>query len=148
MVSPLCLPNGESPRTGDTCFATGYGTMQFKGVLAEVLQEVNLPIVYRGFCKKKYERELTKVDPSIMLCAGYEEGRKDACQGDSGGPLMCQRCDSCNFYLAGVTSFGKGCAYPGQYGVYTNVEAMETWISQKTSSVNVTKSICVKTSMY
>ena len=23
-----------------------------------------------------------------MMCAGHEEGGKDACQGDSGGPLM------------------------------------------------------------
>ena len=23
-----------------------------------------------------------------MLCAGHEDGKKDACQGDSGGPLM------------------------------------------------------------
>ena len=28
-----------------------------------------------------------------MLCAGYEEGYKDACQGDSGGPLACRMGD-------------------------------------------------------
>jgi len=25
-VRPVCLPNGEKPRNGDKCYATGYGT--------------------------------------------------------------------------------------------------------------------------
>ena len=24
-VRPVCLPNGEEPRVGDKCYATGYG---------------------------------------------------------------------------------------------------------------------------
>ncbi len=51
---------------------------------------------------------------------------RDACQGDSGGPLMCQRCESCNWYVAGVVSFGDDCGKTD--GVYTKVARYETWI--------------------
>ena len=52
--------------------------------------------------------------------------------GDSGGPLVCQRCESCQWYLAGIVSFGRGCARPNFFGVYTDVEHYESWISQNT----------------
>ena len=64
--------------------------------------------------------------------------------GDSGGPLLCQRCDSCNFYVAGVTSFGKGCAEKGYYGVYTKVTAYEDWIAKHLSTGKVVKKTCTK----
>jgi len=52
--------------------------------------------------------------------------------GDSGGPLLCQRRSSCDWYIAGITSFGKGCASPGVYGAWTNVEFFESWVSEQT----------------
>ena len=45
---------------------------------------------------------------------------------------MCQRCANCDWYVAGVTSFGRGCARPGFYGVYTNVTRFENWINSVT----------------
>lgn len=57
-------------------------------------------------------------------------------QGDSGGPLMCQRCSSCAWYLAGITSFGPTpCATPGYPGVYTKVLEHELWIDDEVKSV-------------
>ena len=58
--------------------------------------------------------------------------------GDSGGPLVCQRCDSCNWYVAGVVSFGKGCAQASFYGVYANVVEFEEWIAER-AGMTVTK---------
>ena len=51
--------------------------------------EVTVPIVDRDICNGKdwYDGEITE----NMICAGLEEGGKDACQGDSGGMLGTKR---------------------------------------------------------
>ncbi|CAK8695093.1 unnamed protein product [Clavelina lepadiformis] len=138
-IKTVCLPNGEVPSPNTRCWVTGFGTTAYRGPAAKDLQEVGLPIVDIQRCKRAYEGTQYPVDENLMICAGYASGGKDACQGDSGGPLVCQRCDSCSWYLAGVVSFGKGCAEPQYFGVYTNVENHEQWISQETG-VPVTKS--------
>jgi len=51
---------------------------------------------------------------------------------------VCQRCDSCNWYVAGVVSFGKGCAQASFYGVYANVVEFEEWIAER-AGMTVTK---------
>ena len=64
---------------------------------------------------------------TVMLCAGTTSPPYiDTCQGDSGGPLAIQR--EGQWYLAGVTSFGRGCAEPGYPGVYARVSAFTDWI--------------------
>lgn len=44
--------------------------------------------------------------------------------------MVCQREDSCSWYLTGVTSFGSGCGEAGFYGVYANVLTYEPWIRE------------------
>lgn len=49
-----------------------------------------------------------------MICAGHENGGKDACQGDSGGPLMSKDLDNGRWTLIGIVSAGFSCAKPGK----------------------------------
>lgn len=49
-------------------------------------------------------------------------------QGDSGGPL------ECDGRLAGIVSFGHGCAVAGYPGVYTATSGFLDWIREHTDA--------------
>lgn len=69
------------------------------------------------------------VNPDIQICAGYAKGGVDSCQGDSGGPLYSISMDG-YLRLAGITSWGAGCAIANQPGIYTDVTAYKDWIER------------------
>ena len=62
----------------------------------------------------------------------------DTCQGDSGGPLMIYTRNR-QWAIAGITSYGYGCALPPYAGVYTRMVAYSSWIN----SLNVPGAITV-----
>ena len=64
-----------------------------------------------------------------MIPAGYATGKKDSCQGDSGGPFTIMGADA-KPILAGVISWGNGCARPNLYGLYANVAFAYPWIME------------------
>jgi hypothetical protein len=53
----------------------------------------------------------------------------DTCEGDSGGPLM-KFASSNQWIVAGVTSFGEGCARAKHAGIYTRVSFYSDWINE------------------
>jgi secreted trypsin-like serine protease len=66
-------------------------------------------------------------DSVSMLCAGdIPNYQKDTCWGDSGGPLAIN--DGSRFLLAGVTSWGNGCAESNYPGIYSRVTTYLSWI--------------------
>jgi secreted trypsin-like serine protease len=123
-LSPVCLPSGEATSAGKRCWVAGYGKLNYNDQMPDFkLSEAFVPIASDSDCLAAYDQANVKT----MICAGYPDGKADACTMDSGGPLVCQRCESCSFYLAGVVSFGKGCGQT--YGVYTSVLEFEEWIN-------------------
>jgi len=135
-VSLACEP-GSNPR-GSACTmlggATGYYVdektgepLRISDVLPTRLMEVELPVVHEQTCRDAYPG--MPIDDRT-LCAGYLEGGKDSCSADSGGPLMVSDGDA--WVQTGVVSWGRGCAQPGNYGVYTKVAAFAPWIEART----------------
>jgi len=119
------LENLTQPRTILTVI--GYGTAS-EGAddIPGTLYQVNVPVVTQQVCQASYsDNEIV----DSMLCAGYSKGGKDSCQGDSGGPLVVPD-QSGRYFLAGVVSWGDGCARPDKYGVYTRVSKFNNWIEQ------------------
>lgn len=70
-----------------------------------------------------------RINASVICAIGPGT---DACQGDSGGPLNAAvyRFDKQRVVAVqvGIVSWGKGCAIPGNPGVYTRVSAHLGWI--------------------
>jgi hypothetical protein len=85
-----------------------------------------VPIISDAECDDAYPGDF---DAATMVCA--YDGTHDTCQGDSGGPLLVP--DGSELVLAGITSWGVGCAAAGNPGVYTRVgePALNAWIGAR-----------------
>jgi len=137
-VLPVCLPppgadTGRFPYLGRLATLTGWGRLWDKGPLADGLEMVQLPLISNDQCMEWYNRSGSRqnIPPSTFLCAGWEEGAKDACGGDSGGPLVFYRPDG-RAELVGIVSWGIGCGTKGRPGVYTRVSNFIAWIKEVT----------------
>ncbi|XP_034047179.1 transmembrane protease serine 9-like [Thalassophryne amazonica] len=131
-ILPVCLAaSGSTFNAGTDTYVTGWGKISETVSLPspQNLQEVKVPIVGPRTCKCDYG---ASVITSNMICAGFQEGGKDACQGDSGGPLVIK--NNTVWVQAGIVSFGEGCAEPNFPGVYTRVSVYETWIKSYITS--------------
>lgn len=118
-IAQITLPsNGLRLSTGEMTNVVGWGVLYEGGILSTQLRYVSVPIISNEDCNEAYRNGIT----GGMLCAGFEDGLKDACQGDSGGPLTLGNT------LVGIVSFGNGCARPGYPGVYTRVSEYREWI--------------------
>ena len=111
---------------GRGLMVTGWGATTQGGRTVLNLNEVEVPFVSREVCNDplSYGGRVT----GNMICAGKAEGKVDSCQGDSGGPLVVDPA-SADPRLAGIVSWGEGCAKPGKYGVYTRVVNFASWIA-------------------
>ncbi|XP_017772045.1 PREDICTED: serine proteinase stubble [Nicrophorus vespilloides] len=127
-ISPICLPATDDLLIGENATVTGWGRLSEGGTLPSVLQEVQVPIVSNDRCKSMFLRAgRHEFIPDIFLCAGHENGGQDSCQGDSGGPLQVRGKDG-RYFLAGIISWGIGCAEANLPGVCTRISKFVPWI--------------------
>jgi len=125
--SPACLAEKDADFSSGAGWVYGWGVTSENGAdLAEKLQELEVPIVSDAVCRSAMEGQGVTITED-MLCAGGQEG-KDSCGGDSGGPFTVAA-DGIHT-LAGVVSFGIGCARDGLYGVYAEVAMFRGWIDE------------------
>uniref|UniRef100_A0A182M5F2 trypsin n=1 Tax=Anopheles culicifacies TaxID=139723 RepID=A0A182M5F2_9DIPT len=127
VIQPVTLPEqDEAVKDGIMTTVSGWGNTQSAAESNAILRAANVPTVNQKQCNTDYQRYGGVSDR--MLCAGYQEGGKDACQGDSGGPLVA------NGKLVGVVSWGYGCARVGYPGVYSRVASIRNWIREKSGA--------------
>ncbi|WFB11824.1 serine protease [Streptomyces sp. LX-29] len=112
-------------RAGTTARIIGWGTTSSGGSSSNQLRTATVPTTTDSTCKTAYGSRFIASD---MVCAGYQQGGVDTCQGDSGGPLMI------GGRLAGVVSWGDGCADPGVPGIYTRLTTFSSLVSAQVNS--------------
>jgi len=132
-VQPACLPSSSdylsTSSTEQECYTSGWGTTSSGGSSPTNLRYVNAPAITNAQCNSAYGGAIT----DAMLCGGFPGvGGKDACQGDSGGPYVCN--DGGKAVVAGVVSWGYGCAHPNYPGVYARNTLVLDWIKANMGS--------------
>jgi secreted trypsin-like serine protease len=128
--------------TGVVARVTGWGTLSSGGsTLPDTLQTVDVNVVSNSSAQTSYPNETIGADQLAAAAPG-----KDSCQGDSGGPLTVLK--GSTRVLAGVVSWGYGCADARYPGMYARVSEFETWITSKINGVTPpTTTLLSKTSL-
>lgn len=102
---------------------SGWGATTEGGqTLPDQLQSVQVPIVALSAANAAYNMTISE----DQLAAGTSTGGKDSCQGDSGGPLVVM--DGSEYVLAGIVSWGEGCARANIPGLYARVTSFASWM--------------------
>jgi len=116
--APIVEQGADVYAPGTASTVVGWGDTTGRGDYSPILRQVSVPFVSDAACANAYPGgRLGEYDAASMVCAGERKGGKDACSADSGGPLLV------GGKVAGIVSWGDGCALPRKPGVYTRVAA-------------------------
>ncbi|MFG3163357.1 S1 family peptidase [Streptomyces sp. NPDC048232] len=110
---------------GNEARVLGWGTTRENGSSSNQLRTATVPVVSDSDCGGSYGSDFVASD---MVCAGLPSGGVDTCQGDSGGPLII------GGVLAGITSWGEGCARAGYPGVYSRLTTFSDQVTAQVTS--------------
>lgn len=89
-----------------------------------------VPLVNQIHCERAY-RNIHFIT-NRMICAGNENQGKIICRDDSGSPLVCTDPINRTMKLVGIVSWSEGCAEANYPHVYARVQAIQSWIRNKT----------------
>ena len=128
-VYPICLSDEDVDEAAYGHIA-GWGITKENGFQSQQLLEAVLPVYDRSECNTRYGGLVT----DNQFCAGYENGGVDACKGDSGGPFVVV--DGNRPKIAGIVSWGRGCARKGTPSVYTKISPYVGWINWAIDKMN------------
>lgn len=125
METVSLLKDADAALAADGTLATavGWGVSDRDSTL---LQDVHVPVFDTVACEATMVETFGSINFDTQICAGVPQGSVDTCQGDSGGPLLIRNRD--RWFVAGITSYGEGCALPGFPGVYARVSALSDWV--------------------
>ncbi|MGZ5309876.1 MAG: S1 family serine peptidase [Solirubrobacterales bacterium] len=122
-ATTIMLPGPDEKttwRSGANATVTGWGATAEGGSAVPDLRAATVPVLRDSYCLLTYPGIFSG---SSEFCAGFPGGGIDGCQGDSGGPITVPaRGGEGGFVrLAGVVSFGNGCARANAPGVYSRI---------------------------
>ncbi|XP_066486488.1 LOW QUALITY PROTEIN: serine protease 53, partial [Tiliqua scincoides] len=132
-IRAICAPYSTHQFPfGSTCWTRGWSlypdslhmrNSSSGGVEVKLLGPQNCNCIYNKTSKPGNEISIT----SDMLCATPYESTMH-CEEGIGEPLICN--ERGKWFLAGISSFGKGCGTVVHPGVYTRVSAYQNWMME------------------
>ena len=121
---PLATPNDTGLYApGTSARILGWGVTKEGGLVGGVLYTAQVPVVADALCGSSASYG-SAYDATQYTCAGnYTAGGVDTCDYDSGTPLVIDG------VVAGITSWGVGCARPNYPGLYTRITTFSAEIT-------------------
>ncbi|MET9293512.1 serine protease [Streptomyces sp. NPDC003077] len=121
---PMAGAGDAAYRSGTAASVYGWGDTTGNGDYANTLHAAGVRVLADAVCEQAYPGSATGTyRKASMVCAGEQNGGRDACQGDSGGPLVARG------RLVGLVSWGAGCGEPGKPGVYTRISSVQRLVT-------------------
>lgn len=139
-IRPICLPVDEPYRSHEfnnvNPFVAGWGSINEREDVSNVLLQLQLPLVDNETCRKLvFSAGALYANYQIrdhVICAGLTCG-EGIWAGDSGGPLMLpfHQNGTFPFYQIGIVSFSYHCARENVPGIFSSVQFHADWIKQQ-----------------